>query len=113
MCTGKTRHTCTKASLIYEVGRYLVDRGPPVYRENPRVKLFCLETPLENPGDDQLIVYGGWGCHLSLYVCVCVCVCVCVGGGGGGCMCGRERESVWRGRRGEGNVNVVLASKGV
>ena len=44
---------------------------------------------------------------MCVCVCVCVCACVCV------CVCMREREGVWGGRRGEGHVNVVLASKGV
>ena len=59
----------------HEVGCYLVDRGPPAHRENPGVKLFCLEPPWENPGDGQLSVYGG--------------------------MCGREREGMQGGRRGK------------
>ena len=31
----------------------------------------------------------------------------------GGYMCGREREGVWGGRRGDGDLTVVLANKGV
>ena len=59
---------------------------------------------------------GGEGV-VSICICVCVCGCACVCVWVcvwvGGCMCGREREGVWGGRRGEGDVNVVLASKGV
>ena len=71
--------------------------------KNPGVKLFCLETPWENPGDGQLGVYGGLRV-LSQSVCVWV---------GGWLHVWEKREGVWGGRRGERDMNVVLASKGV